>query len=267
MMRMTLLCGALSTLALASPALAQDAEEPPICTDRPTKANATCTVPAGKVQLETTAVGWGRIESGGAKTDVWQVGSSFLKLGLTDRSDLEVGFTPYFDIKTKAEGASSHTSGIGDVTVRYKHRLTADGSSVQVGLIPFVKLPTAKLGIGNDKVEGGLAVPISIATGSPVTVVLGPELDLLSDSDGDGRHVALVNLVNVSGPIAPGLTLIGELWTATNFDPADTVTLVSVDAAVAYLVNNNFQLDLGANLGLNHNTPDIELYAGFAIRF
>lgn len=266
-MRKTLLCGALSTLALASPALGQEAEEPPICTDRPTKANATCTVPAGKFQLETTAVGWGRIEAGGARTDVWQVGSSFLKLGLTDHSDLQVGFTPYLDIKTKVDGASSHTSGIGDVAIRYKHRLTGDGLSVQVGLIPFVKLPTAKTGIGNGKVEGGLAVPISIATGSPVTVVLGPELDLLADSDGDGRHVALVNLVNVSGPIAPGLTLVGELWTATNFDPADTVTLASADAALAYAVSHTFQLDLGANLGLNRNTPDIEVYAGFSIRF
>jgi len=266
-MRKTLLCGALSTFAFASPTFAQDAKEAPICADRPAKANATCTVPAGKFQLETTAVGWGRIESAGAKADAWQVGSSFVKLGLTDRSDLEVGFTPYLNVRTKVDGASSHTSGIGDVTVRYKQRLTADGSSVQVGLIPFVKLPTAKLGIGNNKVEGGLAVPISIATGSPVTVVLGPELDLLADSDGNGRHFAMVNVANVSGPIAPGLTLIGELWTATNFDPVDTVTLVSADAAVAYLANNNFQLDLGANLGLNRNTPDFELYAGFAIRF
>ena len=74
-------------------------------------------------------------------------------------------------------------------------------------LIPFVKLPTADGDIGNGKVEGGLAVPISIATGGPVTVVLGPELDLLADADGDGHHPALVNLVNVAGPIAPGLTL------------------------------------------------------------
>lgn len=262
-----LLCGALSTLALGYPALAQDAEEAPICTDRPTKANATCTVPTGKFQLETSAVGWGRIEAAGATTDVWTVGSSFLKLGLSDRSDLQVGFTPYLDFKTRVGGLSSHMSGIGDVTVRYKHRLTADGSSVQVGVIPFVKLPTAKLGIGNNKVEGGLAVPISIATGTPVTVVLGPELDLLADSDGDGRHVALANLVNVSAPIVPGLTLVGELWTATKFDPAETVTLMSADAAIAYVVNSNFQLDLGTNLGLNRHTPDVELYAGISVRF
>jgi hypothetical protein len=60
-------------------------------------------------------------------------------------------------------------------------------------------------------------------------VVLGPELDLLADADGNGHHAAMVNLVNVSGAIARGLTVSGELWTMTNFDPADTVTLASVE--------------------------------------
>lgn len=29
------------------------ADEQPICTDRPTKANSVCTVPAGRVQVES----------------------------------------------------------------------------------------------------------------------------------------------------------------------------------------------------------------------
>lgn len=266
MSRTTLLCGALSSLALASPALAQDTEEPPICTDRPTKANSTCTVPAGMWQVETSVVDWIGNELGGGQTDTWTIGGSFLKLGLSSHADLEIGFTPYSHVETKAAGGKSSVSGFGDVTVRYKHRFTGESSKVQVTAIPFVKLPTAKKGIGNGKVEGGLAVPVSAQLGS-ATVTLGPELDLLADADGNGRHAQLVNLINLAGPVAPGLTLYGELWTATNFDPADTVTLVSADAAVAYLVNNNLQLDLGTNIGLNRHTPDIELYAGISVRF
>ncbi|MFL6723335.1 MAG: transporter, partial [Sphingomicrobium sp.] len=117
------------------------------------------------------------------------------------------------------------------------------------------------------KVEGGLAFPISIATGSPVTVVLGPELDLLTDSHSDGRHLQLVNLVNASAPVAPRLTLAGELWMATNFDPADTVTLASADVALAYAVNPSAQFDLGVNLGLNSVTSSLEVYGGMSFRF
>jgi hypothetical protein len=243
------------------------AEETPICTDRPTKANAVCTVPVGKWQIESNAVGWSRLEAGGAETTVWTVGSSVLKLGVSDRSDLQIGFTPYVHARTEVGGTKASVSGIGDLTVRYKHRLTSDDAPVQVGLIPFVKLPTADGDIGNGKIEGGLAAPISIATGSPLTVVFGPEFDLLADSDGHGHHAALVNLVNVSAPVGKGVTLYGELWTMTNFDPADTVTLASADAALSYLIHERLQFDLGANLGLNRSTADVELYAGLSLRF
>jgi hypothetical protein len=255
------------TLLIASPVLAQDAADTPICTDRPTKANATCTVPVGTWQLESSVVGWSRTEAGGAETAALTLGSSVLKLGLSDRSDLQLGFTPYVHAETRAGGIKSTASGAGDLTVRYKHRLTASGAPVQLGLIPFVKLPTADHDIGNGKVEGGLAVPIAISTGGPVTVLIGPELDLLADADRDGHHAAVVNLVNVSAPIAPGLTLAGEFWTMTNFDPSDTVTLASADAALAYAVSPAVQLDLGANFGLTRHTADAELYVGASVRF
>jgi hypothetical protein len=257
---------AAALLAGLSPAAAEG--ETPICTDRPTKANAVCTVPAGDWQLESSAAGWARTEAAGSDTRVLTLGSSVIKYGVSDRSDLQIGFTPHVRAETRSGGFKSTASGPGDLTVRYKHRLSADDDApVQFGLIPFVKLPTAEDGIGNGKVEGGIAAPISIATGSPVTLVLGPELDLLADGDGRGHHAALVNLVNVSGPIAEGVTLYGELWTLTNFDPADTVTLASADAALAWLVGRELQLDIGANLGLNRNTADVELYAGLSIRF
>ena len=47
----------------------------------------------------------------------------------------------------------------------------------------------------------------SASPAGPVTLTLGPEVDLLADADGDGRHAALVNLVNLSAPVAPRLTL------------------------------------------------------------
>ena len=66
---------------------------------------------------------------------------------------------------------------------------------------------------------------------------------------------------------APRLTLAGELWSNLNFDPAGTLRQASADAALAYAVSNDLQLDAGANLGLNANTPDIEVYVGTSIRF
>jgi hypothetical protein len=255
------------SLAVPAGARAQDGEETPICVDRPAKGNAVCTVPAGKWQLESSIAGWSRTEAVGIESEVLTLGSSVVKLGISDRSDLQIGFTPYVHTEARAGATKSTASGVGDVIVRYKHRLTRGGAPVEVGAIPFVKLPTADHRIGNGKVEGGLAVPVSIATGGPVTVALGPELDLLADGDGHGHHVALVNLVSVSAPVADGLTLVGEFWTMTNFDPAETATLASADAALAYAANERLQLDLGANLGLNRDTSDVELYLGASWQF
>jgi hypothetical protein len=248
-------------------ALGAVAAAAPICTDRPAKANAVCTVPPGKIQLESSLAGWSLTKAGGARTELISLGSTVAKLGLTGRSDLQVSATPYARLTVKDAGTRSHASGFGDVVVRYKHRLTDGGSKVQVAAIPFVKAPTANRGVGNGKVEGGIAVPVSFALSGPVTMTFGPEVDLVADADGSGRHVALVNLVNVSGPVAPRLTLAGELWSNLNFDPSETVRQASADVALAYAVSDELQLDAGANVGLTADTPDLELYAGISARF
>lgn len=265
MLRLSSAIGALALAFTASPAVAADAE-PPICTDRPSKANGTCTVPAGKFQLEAGLAGWSLFKEGGVRAELLTLGSSFAKLGLTDRSDLQIGFTPNARVTVKADGETDRLSGFGDVVVRYKHRLTRDDAKAQIGIIPFVKIPTAKDGIGNGKVEGGIAVPIAFTIGK-ASLTFGPEVDLLADGDGKGRHAAVVNLVNVGLPVADRLTLYAELWSNFNFDPDGTIRQASADAALAYLVTDRLQLDVGANAGLTKDTPDIEVYAGVSTRF
>ena len=93
-----------------------------------------------------------------------------MKLGLSSRADLQLGFTPYARLTAKKGGERERASGFGDVMVRYKHRVTSDGARVQIDVIPFVKLPTAKRPLGNGKVEGGIAAPISFALTGPVTM-------------------------------------------------------------------------------------------------
>jgi len=137
---------ALAALAAGTSAAAAEA---PICTDRPAKANATCTVPAGKAQVETAAIGWSLTRADGVRTEVVSVGSSFAKIGLGARSDLQVGVTPFVRATVKSGAVRDRVLGIGDLTVRFKHRLTTDADKAQVAVIPFIKLPTAKTGIGN----------------------------------------------------------------------------------------------------------------------
>lgn len=253
---------------VATPTVAQTApDEPVLCTDRPTKANAVCTVPAGKLQLETDVINWSRTRDGGIRTDVIAYTNPYLKLGLGENTDIEANIAPYVEVRTKAAGTTTSIGGVGDLTLRLKQRLTDPAKSVQVGLVPFVKVPTAKRGIGNREFEGGLAVPVSVSLPSGFTLTFGPELDLLLDSDGSGRHLQAIGVVNLGKAVTPRLTLYGELFTAQNFDPAGTVRQYSFDVAAAYALTPRVQLDLGGNFGLNRTTPDTQLYVGISTRF
>jgi hypothetical protein len=243
-------------------------DEAPICTDRPTKANAACTVPASRVQIESDVAGWTRADGGGARTDVVVPLNPTVKLGLDAATDIQISLAPYVRVRTRdgdGDGVE-RLDGVGDLVVRLKRRLTAPDAKAQVALIPFVKAPTARRGIGNREWEGGLIMPVQFALPADATLTLGPEIDLLADADGRGRHVQLAGVVNLSKALAPRVTAYAELWTAQNFDPARTVRQYSADAAVAYLLAPRLQFDLGANFGLNRATPDAQLYAGVSAR-
>ena len=253
-------------LLVLTAAAAAAAPELTICADRPSKANGTCTVPVRHWQLEVSGADWVHMRDSGERVDVTSIGQTFVKLGLSDHSDVELGFTPYVHTHSSGGGTHGSASGIGDVTVRYKHRLTGPDSTVQVGLLPFVKLPTANRDIGNRKVEGGIAVPANFAGPAGVTVTIGPEIDVLSD-DGHGYHAALTNLVNLGVAASDRVTLSAELWNNLNFAPHGTIRQWSADASAAFLPTKRIQLDAGANFGLSRATPDLELYAGASILF
>lgn len=261
----TYLAGAI-LLSVGRAALAADDE--PICADRPGKATPTCTVPAGMVQVETGLADWSHDRSGGVRTDALTVGASAVKYGVTDRFHVEVDLTPYTEVTTRSGGLRDKTSGIGDAAIALKYRLTNDGAPVQLALRPFVKIPTAKHALGNGKVEGGVALLAdSTFPYSSVGWDIAPEIDIVVDSDGSGYHPAMVQAASIGMPVSDRLSLSGDLWGSWDFDPAGTIRQYSIDGAAAYLVSKDVQLDAGINLGLNRNTPDVELYSGVAFRF
>lgn len=239
----------------------------PICTDRPTNGNAACTVPKGMVQIEADLINWTANQANGGRVDSIAFTNPVLKYGLTENSDLQVNWAPYVRVRSRdAAGLVSIADGVGDVTLRYKRRLTDAGNALQIAVLPFVKVPTAPKSIGNGKVEGGIAVPINYSAAGGWTVTLGPQFNVIADTDGSGYRTGLTGLVNVAKSLG-AVTLLGELWTRQDFTSAGTVDQYSADAAVVWLARPNLQFDIGANFGLNRNTPDVVSYIGVSTRF
>ena len=239
----------------------------PICTDRPSRANAVCTVPQGKVQVEADALNWTRFSFGGVDTDLILYTNPTIKYGLGASTDLEVNVAPYETVRVHGQGLNDTLGGVGDVYVRLKQQLTAPGAKTQVAFLPYVKAPTARFGIGNKRWEGGVILPVIFTLPSGFALNLGPEIDLLADGDRHGHHANLVGIVNLSHAVGRKGTLYAEFWNAHNIDPTGTVHQYSADIAYAYLLSPRLQIDVGGNFGLNRFTPQTQVYAGISTRF
>jgi hypothetical protein len=258
----------LAALLLFVPAAAAAAEEAPICAARPGKSTPPCTVPAGHFQIETGLVDWSRQKDGGERETSIAIGETTFKYGLTDHSDIELDVTPWQRSVSRTASRVERADGFGDLVASYKHRLTPADSPLQVALLPFVKIPTAKRSLGNGKVEGGLSAPIGYSIGkSPFSIGLTPEFDWAADADGHGHHGAMTQVVSLGWAASDQLGISAELWGSWDWDPSGTTRQYSADGSIAYLLGNNMQIDGGANFGLNRNTPDVELYTGVSVRF
>jgi hypothetical protein len=266
-------CSLLLPFLAAAPAAAQTAADPaapatpaastPICTDRPTKANVVCTVPEGAFQIETDLVNWARNTDAGVRTDTILYTNPTLKYGLGAKTDIEVNIAPYEAVHSRAYGITDRIGGVGDLYVRVKQQLTSSSDPVQVALIPYVKAPTARFGVGNKRWEGGVIAPVIFALPKGWTLNFGPEVDVLADGDRHGHHAQLVTLANLSRSFGKS-TVYVEFWNAHNLDPAGTVHQYSADVGFAYLLTPRLQLDLGGNFGLNRFTPDTQVYLGLS---
>lgn len=260
--------GALLTLLTLTVPVAAQADESPICADRPGKATSACTTPVGDWQVETGFADWTLQKEGGERDTSLVIGETTVKYGVTDSADLEVDVTPWERASSRVGGLHESASGFGDVNLIYKQRLTASDAAVQVVAMSFVEAPTAKHSLGNGKWEGGLLVPIGYSIPkTPLSLTLTPEIDWVADADGHGHHAAMAQVASLGWQATAKLNLSAEIWGAWDWDPAGTTRQASADAAAAYLLSNDVQLDAGANFGLNRDTPDVELYAGVSKRF
>ncbi|WP_242137078.1 transporter [Sphingomonas sp. TREG-RG-20F-R18-01] len=279
--------GALLFVALAAPLHAQEAakgdpaqgtgplppnvapDPTPICTDRPTKATTTCTVPAGAVQIETDLINWTRETQDGVRTDTLLYTNPTVKYGIGKHTDIQINIAPYETVRSRMpDGSVTTDRGIGDLYVRAKQKLTVDKSKTQVSLVGFVKAPTAGSVLGNGAWEGGAIVPVNVPLPFKFTLTTSPELDIAGDQAvSGGHHAELANLINLSHPVGKNATVYAELWTKESFEPRNNSQQYSADVAASYQLTKTLQLDAAAYIGLNRETPGLQLYTGISTRF
>ena len=238
--------------------------------DRPAKSTGPFTVDAGHTQLEMDFVNWTTQKVDGVRTTTLFGPTPGIKVGITNWLDLEASFAPYerVEIEDHNAGTSTGISGVSDLFFRAKINLWGnDGGKTAAAIIPYVKVPTAKDGLGNGATEGGVILPLQISLPKDMTLLLNTEVDVLKNNSGSGYHANYVNVAGLSLPVIKDVTFTGEFWSSINDDPSGVVDQYSIDFALAWTVRPNVQIDGGVNIGLNDDTPDLQLYSGVAVRF
>ena len=238
-----------------------------LCPDRPAKGTAPCTVDAGHLQLEMDLVDVTHDRSAGARSTTTLLASPQLKLGLTPNLDLEAAWSPY---QRQSDSPGGHATGVGDLYLKAKANLTGNrDDGWNLALIPYLKAPTASHGLGNGVWEGGLLAAAAGDLPHGWSLNLTPEVDLVEDGGAGGKHAAVSMSAGLTHALGGGLSATGELWAARDYDPAGHASQVSGDLALEFIPKGrpNLQWDLGVNLGLNRNTPDVQAYAGVSRRF
>ena len=253
---------AASTSAVASAGLTA------ICTDRPSKSNSPCTADAGHFQYESDLVNYSSLRQGDSTIATWLIVNPTLKYGVTDKVDIEVNIAALEIVHGAATAGGKDTlAGVSDLYLRVKYEFANRPNVLQAAIIPYVKAPTARAGIGNGAVEGGWILPVAYEPNAVLTITLAPEVDIYQNSVGSGLHLNTAQVLTLSFNLPRNVTLYTELWGNWNFDPAGTIRQRSLDFALAFAPTNYLQVDAGVNLGLNRATPQVEAYLGLSQKF
>ena len=91
-------------------------------------------------------------------------------------------------------------------------------------------------------------------------------MDVLKNASDAGHHFNFAQLINISRPITPKLTAYAELYSALGTD-SRIKPVYTADVALSYALTASLQVDVGANIGLNRDAPNLQVYTGIGQRF
>ncbi|MBV1706994.1 MAG: transporter [Hyphomicrobiales bacterium] len=235
---------------------------------RPGKANSATTLDAGQIELESDFVNITNdpLNSVHPGTRAMTIGAPILYVGLTNFMELDIG-TNLFNFQSQFDGTSTTKAhGFGDSSVALGINLFGNEGGPALGLVPSVKIPTAKDPLGNGYAEYALAVPFAFNIPGNGQAEVEADYGYIRNDANNGYTSSYGFVANVSyrtpvKHLGVGIELAGSV-------PMDTRQFsLSLDPFVTYLVAKNLQIDAGAYLGLNKYTPRAIFYTGFARRF
>jgi hypothetical protein len=233
-------------------------------------ASSPFTVDEGRIQIEIGAAQFTRERRTADRADPTRETLGFaslsVRLGLGSRMELQVVHDGRIRIeeRDRTTGDRTRVAGLGDVTLRFKTNLLGnDEGRLGVGAMPYVKLPTAAQGIGNDELEGGLLLPLEYELSGEWSVGMVTELVVVRNAADTGYRSSWLTAATVNRLVGAR----GEVFAEVAAEVGEGRPALSFNTGVAYAISEDLQLDFGANFGLTRAADDLTVFAGFSWRY
>jgi Putative MetA-pathway of phenol degradation len=246
---------ALSGAMLLAPATVQARD---YCSTRPSLGQSACVLDPGRVAVEAALSDWER--DGG--TDTVLFGDTLVRLGLTDRIEAQIGWTPLGIARDRSDG--SQLARVGDATIGARINLhNPDGGGLSYGLQPSLTLPVGRTPISDPAWSASMIAPISYDLNDTLNLQFSPQLQYAADDDGQNHRIVPSATLGLGIALTPTVDLTAEAqWTEVRGGDEARVAL-----AFAWQVSPDLFIDMGGVAGLNRDTPAARVYSGISRRF
>lgn len=228
------------------------------CPTRPSLGQSACTIEAGHFAIETALSDWERSRD----SDTVLFGDTLFRLGLSDRTELQVDWTPLGIARDRPGGRNVTRTGDLEIGSRFALR-NPDGKGLSYGLQPSVTVPVGRAPIGNGGWGAALVAPISYDLSDRLNLQFSPEIAWMPREERGGNMVVSTATLGLGVMLTDECQLSGEL----QWQRAESVTEHRFALAVAWQVSDDFFVDTGGVAGLDHDTPELRLYSGLSRRF
>ncbi len=224
--------------------------------DRPDATESPITLDAGHVAFEVSMFDWRHNDGDNAYTLM----ATNFKLGLTNSIDFQVVFDAY---AWERPDMSDELEGFGDVQLRLKWNVWGnDSGDTALALFPFVKIPTGTE-LSNSEVEGGLIVPFSVGLTGRVGLGLMAEFDAVYDDEEGDHDFEFLHSAVLGFDLTDRAGMFAEYIGVTGSEKYRSF----VAGGFTFQVDQDLILDVGTQIGLNENSEDVGVFAGFTKRF
>jgi hypothetical protein len=249
-------------LLVATPALVRG-DEGTINPDRPGITNDANTVGRGVIQVEG-GLQYSRTSLAGEPDERRFSVQATLRVGLTESLEARLDGEPVVWLR-----AAEDDTGFGDVTLGLKWRLfdpPKDSAWPALGVLPFVKINTARSPIGSERPDGGVVGLASFDLPAGVGLDLNAGVTAVGQEDGSGFLLQAFLGAQLSYAFTKQLKAGAEfVFQGRDDRTGGDQALVQVGAS--YLVTRDFAVDASFGTSVIGEAPDYIAKAGMSVRF